>query len=78
MSVKVEQSIKCNHCSSDLTLENAVCRTYHLPREKIIVGIGHYTEDGDFEPDVKIFGGMDGAQTYDGDDRCTVCNRVVG
>lgn len=69
--------MECPKCKTDLTTANAVNRTYHLPEGKAVHS-GHYTADGDFEPGSKVSGGLDGAQTYDGDDRCSTCNKVVG
>jgi len=76
-NAEVKTTLVCPKCKADLTSEGAVSRTYHLAKGKA-VHPGHYTEEGDFEPDSRVSGGMDGAQTYDGDDRCSNCNKVVG
>lgn len=63
-------------CGADLTKTGSVVRRYHGHDAKI-EGSGHYTQDGDFEPDETV-AIPDGAQTFDGDDFCFACGRVVG
>lgn len=69
--------MNCPKCKTDLTENGSVSRTYHLTKGKAVHS-GHYTEGGDFEPDGTVHGGLDGAQTYDGDDHCSNCGKEVG
>jgi hypothetical protein len=54
-----------------------VTRRYECTDGVSVSGEGHYLSDGTFEPDHSITL-PDGAQTYDGCDRCAVCGSVVG
>jgi hypothetical protein len=68
----------CKKCKSDLTKNESIQRTYHLPDNKKTNSLGHYTLEGDFEPDGSPHGSMEGAQTFNGDDTCFACNAIVG
>lgn len=66
-------------CTCGVSLERAymVTRRYECTDGVSVFGEGHYLSDGTFEPDHSITL-PDGAQTYDGCDRCAVCGSVVG
>jgi len=70
---------RCAHCYAILTVVYSITRVYHGSREysRRVSCLGHYTVGGDFESDASVTL-PDGAQTFDGDDTCTRCGRVVG
>jgi hypothetical protein len=66
--------MNCHKCKADLTAPYAICRTYLLGGGNKVALPGHYSQEGDYEPDASS--PIDWAQT--GDDRCSNCNTVVG
>ena len=75
--------VRCSGCGVSLGGRDSVTRLYtgrsfDIQRDIVHVsGLGHYTSEGDFEPDGSV-SLPDGAQTFDGDDCCTQCGHVVG
>ena len=71
---------QCAHCHAVLTVVDSITRVYHgtgRGHSRRVPCLGHYTVGGDFEFDASVTL-PDGAQTFDGDDTCAHCGRVMG
>lgn len=79
-SVSIGEGSRCAHCHAILTVVDSITRVYHgtgMGHSRRVPCLGHYTVGGDFESDASVVL-PDRAQTFDGDDTCTRCGRVVG
>jgi hypothetical protein len=71
--------MNCEKCGTSLNEKYAVLRTYiDKDNKPDVKGLGHYDNEGDFNPDQKIdlsFGRYD---LHDGSDTCAHCGNTVG
>lgn len=71
----------CERCNALLTARSSVVREY-VPKDESCDSVycyGHYTQDGDFEPDESPSGDLDGCDLLDDSDFCNACgHKTIG
>jgi len=67
----------CKICGADLSKEKSITREYKGDGDSVY-GLGHYEDDGTYEPDVETSLGSGRYDLQDGSDTCSSCFEVVG